>query len=488
MAGLSTVSSSHADDRTRHDRVAQRRGGVQVIVHRGSSEFAHENTLEAYRASLELRADGNEIDIRATRDGVLVCFHDDMLDHRLEAIGDVADYDWAELRTFRFRRPGPFGEACRIPTLEEVFELHRRHAGLLHLDIKRPGLEKPIIEMLTRLEVWDHVVAVNGENGPEIIKDSRCRMGRYKGSLYADRAEVDPTVIAELLKKPGDMVIVDDPRGVLVALDRKIGRPSRDPVTRVPRPDAKPLSDRTEQELLTILRTECSPLPQCSPLSPRAAPGSPQEPVTLTDEEKSARASLIRRRAEAADEIRRRKLNSPEIVSALERTVRKRSLHPDWMYHGLDGAFALRALAELHAPQFIDLARFCLWRDDPACELVRDPRWKPRSWVDFRTKAIVFELVEQFPGEPTARLCRDYLALTDDEALRLGPPQFEPAAQALLTLHANEPTAATLLHHRRPDIRGRTILTCLAHMDAPWSRAALSKAAPHALDFKMPAK
>ena len=31
--------------------------------------------------------------------------------------------------------PGRFGDQCRIPTLIEVFDLHRKHAGLLHLDI-----------------------------------------------------------------------------------------------------------------------------------------------------------------------------------------------------------------------------------------------------------------------------------------------------------------------------------------------------------------
>ncbi len=64
----------------RHARVAERREGVLVICHRSALEFAHENTLEAFRAALELGADGSEIDIRETRDGVLVCFHDDMLD------------------------------------------------------------------------------------------------------------------------------------------------------------------------------------------------------------------------------------------------------------------------------------------------------------------------------------------------------------------------------------------------------------------------
>jgi hypothetical protein len=467
LASRTVTSLCYADDHPRHERVAQRRAGVQVIVHRGSAEFAHENTLEAYRASLELGADGNEIDIRATRDGVLVCFHDDMLDHRLEAIGDVADYDWAELWTFRFRRPGQFGEACRIPILEDVFLLHRRHAGLMHLDIKRPGLEKPISELLTRLDLWDHVVAVNSENGPEIIKDSRCRMGRYKGSLYADRAEVDPAAIAEMLKKPGDMVIVDDPRGVLVALGRKIGQPSREPFARVPRPSVMPRVERTEKELLAILLDDAD-----------------WDRVPTTADEKSVKSHLIRRRAEAADEIRRRRLHSDQIVAALERRVRQRSLHPDWMYHGLDSAFALRALAEVPAPQFVELARFCLWRDDSAIEEVRDPRYKtPRTWVDFRTKIIVFDLLEHIPGEAAERLGRDYLALSDDDAKRLGPLQFEAAAQALLTLQPHEATALELLHHRRMDVRGRTILSCLLRIHQPWAGATLEKSAPHALRF-----
>ena len=60
----------------------------------------------------------------ATKDGVLVCFHDDMVDHLLHAYGDVADYTWDELQELRFRNPGRFGKYCRIPTLREAFELH----------------------------------------------------------------------------------------------------------------------------------------------------------------------------------------------------------------------------------------------------------------------------------------------------------------------------------------------------------------------------
>src|SRR5262245_25766645 len=63
----------------RRRRVAARRAGPAVIVHRGASAFAPENTLAAYAAALAQGADGCEVDVRRTRDGVLVLFHDDML-------------------------------------------------------------------------------------------------------------------------------------------------------------------------------------------------------------------------------------------------------------------------------------------------------------------------------------------------------------------------------------------------------------------------
>src|SRR5207302_7441334 len=133
-----------AEARRRHQRVTERRQGVDIICHRGASEHAHENTLEAFRATFALGGDGNEFDIRATKDGVLVVFHDDMLDRLLAAYGDVSDYPWEELQRFRFRNPGRFGEQCRIPTLVEVFDLHRKAGGLMHLDIKRSGLDEAI--------------------------------------------------------------------------------------------------------------------------------------------------------------------------------------------------------------------------------------------------------------------------------------------------------------------------------------------------------
>ena len=441
--------------RQRHERVAERRGGTDIICHRGASEFAQENTLEAYRAAFELGGDGNEIDIRITKDGVLVCFHDDMLDHILQAYGDVADLPWDEVQRFRFRNPGRFGDQCRIPTLAEVFELHRSHAGLMHLDIKRPGLDKAIAELLTKMDLWDHVGYCNTDHGGVILKDERYMPRRYKGGLYLDRGEVFPDAIAAILKMPGDGVIVDDPRGVAVALGRRLGKLSTEPVSRKLHPE--PIRREVVANPLAILETT------------------------------EATTDRILHRARAADQLLELRVMSKEAFAVLEARVRNRALHKEWMYHGQDGATALRALILLKAPSAVELARFTLWRDDPELEKVADPKYKnPRAWTDFRVKMVIFPALQHLPGEATEKLCRDYLALTDEEARQIGPPQFEAAGRALLAVSPKTETALELMKHRLQSVRGRAILDCLARAKDPWTRAALEKGALHARAYLPP--
>jgi hypothetical protein len=459
-----------AEARQRHALVAQRRKGVDVICHRGASEFAHENTMEAYRATFELGGDGNEIDIRQTKDGVLIVFHDDMLDHLLVAQGDVSDYTWAELRRFRFRDPGPFGEHCRIPTLVEVLDLHRKHAGLLHLDIKRPRLDRGIAELLDRMDMWDHVAYCNPENAGVILHDGRLKLRRYKApGLYEDYSDVFPDAILDALSKPGDGVIVDDPRGAIVALGRTLGRPSREPVNRQLSVPNSIMTPPPVPDLVGILRES-----------------SDWNRVATTAAEKTESGQRIRRRAWAAEMLLVHRATSAEVFAALEERVRHRSLHTDWLYHGVDGAAALRALIELRAPQAIEMARFVLWRDDPVLEPVVDQRWKnPRAWTDFRIKMVVFPALKKSPSAATESLCREYLTLSDDEAHRLGPPQFSEAASTLLAISPRTGTAVELLTHRLRAVRGRAVLDCLSAADQAWAFEALTTEAPHALAYRV---
>src|SRR5436190_6311158 len=68
-----------------------------AIGHRGLLQSAPENTLSAFRACLALRV-GFEFDVRPTRDGQLVCLHDETVDRTTSGRGQLADLTLAELR------------------------------------------------------------------------------------------------------------------------------------------------------------------------------------------------------------------------------------------------------------------------------------------------------------------------------------------------------------------------------------------------------
>lgn len=94
-----------------------------VIAHRGASHAWPENTAAAFDAALEEGADGIELDLQFTADGVAVVFHDHGLDKLGLARRHVSEYRWDELRRLDAGRWFAGRETSdRILRLEEVLE------------------------------------------------------------------------------------------------------------------------------------------------------------------------------------------------------------------------------------------------------------------------------------------------------------------------------------------------------------------------------
>jgi glycerophosphoryl diester phosphodiesterase len=136
-----------------------------VIGHRGLVRHAPENTLAAFAACIHLRM-GFELDIRRTKDGVLVCLHDDDVKRTTNGKGKVSSFTLAELRKLDaggwFDR-GFAGE--RIPTLEEVFVLMKAQGLadlLVALDIKIEDdtLEGDIVALAKKHGVLKQVICI----------------------------------------------------------------------------------------------------------------------------------------------------------------------------------------------------------------------------------------------------------------------------------------------------------------------------------------
>ena len=74
---------------------------IFVAGHRGWYDKYPENTMEGFRAALELGVDQIETDIRVTKDGELVLFHDETVDRVTNGSGKVCDHTLAELQELK---------------------------------------------------------------------------------------------------------------------------------------------------------------------------------------------------------------------------------------------------------------------------------------------------------------------------------------------------------------------------------------------------
>src|SRR3954447_4847862 len=114
-----------------------------VFAHRGGSALAPENTIAAFDNGLSLGADGLELDVHLSSDGVVVVHHDPTLDRTTSGRGAIRLKTAAELAQidagYRFME-GPDAHPFRakglgIPTLREVLT---RYPVPLIIELKTP--------------------------------------------------------------------------------------------------------------------------------------------------------------------------------------------------------------------------------------------------------------------------------------------------------------------------------------------------------------
>lgn len=134
-----------------------------IVAHRGLLRHAPENTLANFRACLELRL-GFEFDVQRTKDGVLVCLHDETVDRTTNGTGAIADLTWHDVRQLdagNWFDPQFRGE--RIPSVEQVLTLlvpYRHQDLLIAVDFKGTDVERDVVALAERLQVLDRLLFI----------------------------------------------------------------------------------------------------------------------------------------------------------------------------------------------------------------------------------------------------------------------------------------------------------------------------------------
>jgi len=150
---------------------------VRIYAHRGASAELPENTMAAFRRAVELGADALELDIHATRDGVLVVSHDPD-GRRMAGVAErLADLTFAEAQRW------DVGSGERLPRFEDVVS---EFAALpLNVDLKR-GAADATVALLRRMGAEERVCLASFQ----VATMRRVRALGYRGPTALSRAEV----------------------------------------------------------------------------------------------------------------------------------------------------------------------------------------------------------------------------------------------------------------------------------------------------------
>ena len=143
------------------------------IAHRGMPRRERENTLPSFAAALAAGADGIELDVHATADGVVVVHHDP----HVAGGAAIAHTRWRELRQAAADR------GVEIPTLAAVCQLVG-DAAELFVEIKGADIERAVVAVLA-----DHrgPSAIHSFDHATIRRLSQLDRGLRLGLLFEER-------------------------------------------------------------------------------------------------------------------------------------------------------------------------------------------------------------------------------------------------------------------------------------------------------------
>lgn len=470
----------------RLEAVSARKAGPIIICHRGAWAFAPENSLEAYKAAIEYGADGCEVDVRRTSDGVLVCSHDEFLGRVIVGVGDIREHTYSDLSSMPLRCYGAADSSSRIPTFAAVVELARKTGTLLYLDVKAEGIDGDIARILDEADAWDHVVYVNDKRA-----DGTFRNPRYKKHPWKRCGVIDwnPAAVKAAIPAAGSLIQLEDPR--LAA--QILGRPAYTPI---PMPDSvytkrskavsrKTGDDRSPQMFMKSLENAVF---QDSEAALEIMMGDGAADRYGTRIYYRCGLGIVLARIWAAGRLGGNSVKSQKAVSALEEQIKSPTPYPGIPYFGMNSAAAAEALAELNSVESVSVITEAydrgwwnfLPRRIPVMRVMLDlipyKERLVRAVGDIEceeSKSWLQGLLD--PGKDWDRYAKRVRTNIMANALC-------PIVESLLKQDLSREELLSLMNDKRQAVRGTAIRYCLDN-PSETGDAALREAAPWALEL-----
>lgn len=172
-----------------------------LYAHRGASEYAPENTMSSFYLGIEQGANGIETDVRRTKDGVLVLFHDRSLERVIGATGGIEDYTYDELMRMRVKnyRTGKEDVIVRFEDFLRYFCFRELEFAI---ELKEQGTEAEVLDLLERYGMREKTTVTSFQF--ECIKKVKLLKPEYRVGYLA--ADFDEAMIASMREIGGEQL------------------------------------------------------------------------------------------------------------------------------------------------------------------------------------------------------------------------------------------------------------------------------------------
>lgn len=151
---------------------------VIVVAHRGDWRHAPENSLQAIQNAIEMGVDMVEIDVRMTKDSILVLMHDKALDRTTNGKGLITDWTLDSLKILYLRNGLGRVTRHKIPTLEEAM-LTAKGKIMVNLDKCYDNFAEAY-KVLEKTATVDHVIM----KGKYPVEKVRSDFGKYLDKVF----------------------------------------------------------------------------------------------------------------------------------------------------------------------------------------------------------------------------------------------------------------------------------------------------------------
>jgi glycerophosphoryl diester phosphodiesterase len=157
---------------------------VIVVAHRADWRSEPENSLPGIESAIKMGVDMVEIDLKKSKDGVLILMHDETLNRTTTGKGKPSDYTWAELQKLTLKNEHGGPTRMRIPTFEQCM-LAAKGRVMVNVD-KGYEYYQEAYDVLEKTGTLDHAVIKSYET----YADAKAA----KGSLLTSKLLYMPIV------------------------------------------------------------------------------------------------------------------------------------------------------------------------------------------------------------------------------------------------------------------------------------------------------